>query len=166
MNLKREYERLIDNRKIQIESAKFDSLNARLQIAQAEATLKRTRDNLEMIKKNLDNLYIRAPISGRLSTVNAEVGESISTGQNIGQIDDLNGFKVRASIDEHYIARIYDGLKGSFPFAGNDFDLEIRKVYPEVALTSSFIFSLGRKLINNLEGFLSNFLGALKIGID
>ena len=133
LNLKREYERLVDNRKIQIESAKFDSLNARLQIAQAEATLKRTRDNLEMIKKNLDNLYIRAPISGRLSTVNAEVGESISTGQNIGQIDDLNGFKVRASIDEHYIARIYDGLKGSFPFAGDDFDLEIRKVYPEVA---------------------------------
>jgi len=133
LNLKREYDRLRDNREIQIESAKFDSLNARLQIAQAEATLERTRNNLEMIKKNLDNLFIKAPISGRLSTVNAEVGESIATGQNIGQIDDLNGFKVRAAIDEHYIARIYQGLKGTFDFAGNSYELEIGKIYPEVA---------------------------------
>ena len=61
-----------------------------------------------------------------------EVGESIAPGQNIGQIDDLNGFKVRATIDEHYISRIYEGLSGSFSFAGDDFDLEITKVYPEV----------------------------------
>ena len=132
LNLKREYERLVDNREIQIESNRFDSLNARLQIRQAEATLVRTRENLDMIKKNLDNLYIKAPISGRLSTVDVEVGESIGTGQNIGQIDDLNGFKVRATIDEHYISRIYAGLDGSFSFAGNDYALEITKVYPEV----------------------------------
>ncbi|MEQ8470954.1 MAG: efflux RND transporter periplasmic adaptor subunit [Marinoscillum sp.] len=133
LTLKRSYDQLIDGRKIQIESAKFDSLNAKLQIAQAEATLRRTRENLEMIKKNLDNLYIKAPISGRLSTVNVEVGESISPGQNIGQIDDLNGFKVRAQIDEHYISRIYEGLKGTFDFAGSGFELAITKVYPEVA---------------------------------
>lgn len=133
LTLKRNYDQLIDGKKIQIQSARFDSLNAKLQIAQAEATLQRTRDNLEMIKKNLDNLYIKAPISGRLSTVNAEVGESISTGQNIGQIDDLNGFKVRAQIDEHYISRIYEGLKGTFDFAGTGYELGITKVYPEVA---------------------------------
>jgi len=133
LNLKRAYDRLIDSKVIQIESAKFDSLNARLQIAQAESTLNRTRDNLEMIKKNLDNLYFKAPISGSLSTVNAEVGESISPGQNIGQIDDLNGFKVRAAIDEHYIARIYQGLSGTFDFAGVSYTLQISKVYPEVA---------------------------------
>ncbi len=132
LNLKREYNRLVDNREIQIESNRFDSLNARLQIKQAEVTLIRTRENLNMIKKNLDNLYIKAPISGRLSTVDVEVGESIGPGQNIGQIDDLNGFKVRATIDEHYISRIYAGLDGSFSFAGNDYGLEITKVYPEV----------------------------------
>ncbi len=133
LKLKREYDRLQDAKVIQIESSRFDSLNARLQIAQAESTLKRTRDNLEMIKKNLDNLYFRAPISGSLSTVNAEVGESIRPGQNIGQIDDMNGFKVRASIDEHYIARIYQGLAGTFDFAGASYQLSISKVYPEVA---------------------------------
>lgn len=131
-NLRREHERLVDNRKIQIESNRFDSIASITQIHQSEATLQRTRDNLEMIKKNLNNLFIKAPIEGRLSTVDVEVGESIAPGQNIGQIDDLNGFKVRATIDEHYISRIYAGLKGTYPFAGNDFGLEITKVYPEV----------------------------------
>jgi len=132
LNLKREYDRLVDNRAIQIESNRFDSLNATLQISQAEQTLERTKNNLQMIKRNLENLYIKAPINGRLSTVNVEVGESIAPGQNIGQIDDLNGFKVRATIDEHYISRIYEGLKGSFSFAGGEFGLNITKVYPEV----------------------------------
>ena len=132
LNLKREYERLMSQRQVQVESNRFDSLSAVLQIAQAEQTLTRTRENLELIKGNLDNLYVTAPISGRLSAVNVEVGESISPGQNIGQIDDLDGFKVRAAIDEHYIARIYEGLTGTFDFAGNGYTLEIRKIYPEV----------------------------------
>lgn len=132
LNLKREFRRLKDSREIQIESNRFDSISSVTQIRQTGATLVRTRENLAMIKRNLDNLYIKAPISGRLSTVNAEVGESIAPGQNIGQIDDLNGFKVRATIDEHYISRIYEGLEGSFSFAGKDYGLNITKVYPEV----------------------------------
>lgn len=132
LNLKREYDRLVSRRQIQVESNRFDSLNAVLQIAQAEQTLERTRSNLEMIKKNLDNLYIKAPISGRLSAIDLEVGESIAPGQNIGQIDDLDGFKVRARIDEHYISRIYEGLEGTFPLTGKDYGLRIYKIYPEV----------------------------------
>ena len=132
LDLKREFERLSSNRDIQIESNRFDSLNAALQISQAEATLERTRQNLEMIKTNLDNLYIKAPIQGRLSTMNVEVGESIAPGQNIGQIDDLNGYKIRASIDEHYINRIYESLEGIFRFSDKGYKLIISKIYPEV----------------------------------
>jgi HlyD family secretion protein len=132
LSMKRELDRLKASRKIAIESAKFDSLNAVNQIRQTEMTLRRTADNLEMIKGNLNNLYIKAPITGILSSVNLEVGESIAPGQNIAQIDDINGFKVRSSIDEHYISRIYEGLNGSFPFAGDDYTITITKIYPEV----------------------------------
>ncbi|MFY0625128.1 MAG: efflux RND transporter periplasmic adaptor subunit [Reichenbachiella sp.] len=132
LRLKRAYDRLISARDIEIESQKFDTKNTKIQIKQTEETLKRTRSNLEMIRKNLDNLYIKAPISGRLSSVNVEIGESIRQGQNIAQIDDLNGFKVRATIDEHYISRIYEGLDGTFDFNGNTYGLSIYKIYPEV----------------------------------
>lgn len=132
LTIKRNYDRLISNREIEIESQKFDTQNSKLQIAQNEATLARTRENLKMFQDNLNNLYIKAPISGRISYINVEVGESIAPGQNIGQIDDLSGFKVRAPIDEHYISRIYDGLQGTFDFAGKSYGLSIYKVYPEV----------------------------------
>lgn len=132
LTMKRTLDRLIASRKIAIESARFDSLNAVNQIRQTEMTLQRTANNLEMIKGNLDNLFIKAPITGILSSVNLEVGESIAPGQNIAQIDDINGFKVRSSIDEHYISRIYEGLNGSFPFAGADYTVTITKIYPEV----------------------------------
>lgn len=147
LTLKRNFDQLTTQRNIQIESNKFDSMNAILQIAQAEQTLKRTKENLNMIKGNLDNLFIKAPIAGRLSAVNAEVGESISPGQNIGQIDDLDGFKVRAQIDEHYIARIYAGLTGTFDFAGEQYTLEISKIYPEV---QGGLFSVDMTFMNEV----------------
>ncbi len=132
LNIEREYKRLVSNRKIEIESQEFDKISTKQQIFQLEETLVRTKNNLEMISGNLENLYVRAPIEGRLSSVDVEVGESISVGQNIGQIDDVSGFKVRAEIDEHYISRIYEGLVGTFDFASKNYGLELRKIYPEV----------------------------------
>ena len=71
-------------------------------------------------------------MSGLLSRVDVEVGASIGTGQNIGQIDDLSGFKMRVEVDEHYISRIFPGLEGSFEFNGQMQQLSVSKVYPEV----------------------------------
>lgn len=132
LRLKRAYDRLINTREIEIESQTFDSKSTEAQIRQTRSTLLRTKENLIMIKDNLNNLYIKAPITGSLSSVNVEIGESIRAGQNIGQIDDLGAFKVRATIDEHYISRIYVGLTGAFDFAGQSHSLKIYKVYPEV----------------------------------
>ncbi|MEO9806323.1 MAG: efflux RND transporter periplasmic adaptor subunit [Reichenbachiella sp.] len=147
LNLKRAYDRLVSNRIIEIESQKFDTKSTEAQIRQTKETLNRTRANLVMIKSNLDNLYIKAPIGGSLSSVNVEIGESINAGQNIGQIDDLAAFKVRATIDEHYIARIYEGLDGTFDFAGSTHQLNIYKIYPEVI---NGLFSVDLKFENAL----------------
>lgn len=147
LNLKRAYDRLVSTKEIEIESQAFDTKSTEAQIRQTTETLARTRKNLEMIKGNLDNLYIKAPISGSLSSVNVEIGESIMAGQNIGQIDDLDAFKVRATIDEHYIARIYEGLEGTFDFAGETHQLKIYKIYPEVI---NGLFSVDLKFENEL----------------
>lgn len=109
-----------------------DSLLRTLQIDQVESSLALGQRNLNAISASLEYLTIRAPIDGQISSVRVEIGETVSQGQNLGQIDVLDGFKVRARIDEHYISRVSPGLQGSFPFAGEQFDLIIRKVYPEV----------------------------------
>lgn len=127
------HERLIQQRGIEIENQKFQEENSITQIKQLEGTLDRTRLNLRMMKENLENLSVRAPVSGLLSRVDVEIGASITAGQNIGQIDDLNGFKMRVEVDEHYVSRIFPGLEGSFEFNGATVKLVVSKVYPEVS---------------------------------
>ncbi|GAA0532881.1 efflux RND transporter periplasmic adaptor subunit [Chitinophaga japonensis] len=129
---KMEYEGLVRQREIEIESQQYQEENARIQIQQLEGTIARTQRNLEMMKANLNNLVVRAPISGQLSSVDVEVGSSITTGQNIGQIDDLSGFKMRAEVDEHYISRVFAGLKATFEFAGKSYEMVVTKAFPEV----------------------------------
>ncbi len=126
------YERLQEQRGIEVENQKFQEENSIIQIKQLEGTLDRTKFNLRLMKDNLNNLYVKAPVSGLLSSVNVEVGQSIAAGQNIGQIDDLNGFKMRVEVDEHYLARIFPGLEGSFEFNGKTYQLVVAKAYPEV----------------------------------
>ncbi len=132
MKVKRDYDKLVEQRKIEIESQKFQELNAVTQIQQLEGTLNRTERNLKMMRDNLSNLYLKAPVPGLLSSINVEVGASVIAGKNIGQIDDLSGFKMRVGIDEHYISRIFIGLKGEFDFNGTTHELAIAKIYPEV----------------------------------
>ena len=129
---KMEYEGLVKQREIEVESQRYQEENAKIQIQQLEGTIARTQRNLQMMRQNLNNLIVRAPISGQLSSVNVEVGSSITTGQNIGQIDDLNGFKMRAEVDEHYLSRVFAGLKASFEFNNKTYDLTVTKAFPEV----------------------------------
>lgn len=126
------YSYLVKRRGLTLESHRTDSLSRKSQIESLEANLSRMQYNLEIVKRRLDRLTVRAPISGQLTQLNGEIGQSMSTGQRIGQIDRLDGFKVRAGIDEHYIARIMRGLKGQFDFNNNTYDLMIDKVYPQV----------------------------------
>ncbi len=129
---KDQYDYLIKRKELTIESQKNDLEFRQAQIDALEASLKRMQDNLAIVKQKQENLTIRAPVSGHLTALEAEIGQSKSPGQPLGQIDVLEGFRVRADIDEHYIARVETGRKGEFDFAGNSYGLIVRKIYPEV----------------------------------
>ena len=132
LNSKRKYDRLVARRVNEIESARFDSLNAVSSTKQNEERLESTKESLEIVKGNLSNLWVTARISGLLSTVNFEVGQNVSPGVTIAQIDDLDGFKIVARVDQHYLDRVYLGLKGNFDFGGQNYSLVIRKIFPEI----------------------------------
>ena len=126
------FDKLSQQRDIEIENQQFQEENSIIQIKQLEGTLERTRTNLALMKQNLENLSVKAPVAGLLSRIDVEIGASITAGQNIGQIDDLSGFKMQVEVDEHYISRIFPGLEGSFEFNGKTNQLAVYKVYPEV----------------------------------
>jgi len=127
-----EYDYSIKTRKLAIESYKQDSIFRKIQIQQLESSLTRMEKNLVLVKTKLENLTIKAPISGHLTSLNAEIGESKKPGERLGQVDVLEGFKVRAGIDEYHLPRIHRGLVGEFDFAGNSYLLSADKVYPEI----------------------------------
>lgn len=127
-----QYNFLLKRKKLTMETVKKDSLFRLQQINQLEISVNQMKKNLKATKRQLENLTVKAPIKGQLTSLKAEIGESISPGENLGQIDAVDSFKVRAEIDEHYIARINAGQKGEFTLSGKTYKLVIKKVFPEV----------------------------------
>lgn len=110
-----------------------DSLSSKQESQQARESYVRTRKALELMRRKVGDLVVRAPVDGQLTALDAEIGQSKQKGERLGQIDVVSGYKVRAEIDEHYISRIFNGQRGSFSFNGQEYELEIKKVYTQVS---------------------------------
>ena len=130
--LRDEYQYSVRRMALTEETQTQDSLLAASKVVQLVSAVERMERNLEIVGRRLDNLTVRAPVPGQLTTLKAEVGESKGTGVRLGQIDMIDGFKVRAAIDEHYIDRVGRGQRGQFDSGDESYSLVIRKVYPEV----------------------------------
>ena len=129
---KEDYDFWLKRRNFAAQSVKQDSLSRRVQLAAILTAEGRLKANLDAARRSLDNLTLRAPVTGQLTSLNAEIGEQKNKGQRFGQVDLLDGFKVQAGIDEFYITRINRGQTGTFTLGGKEYALTIRHVYPEV----------------------------------
>ncbi len=127
-----EYEHLLRRRKLLAATLQKDSLFNDMQQEQMRSSLDLMERNLEIAKNSLNNLVIKAPIAGQLSSLNSEIGELITEGSRIAQIDVLDDYKIRARIDEFYISRIFPEQTGSFTMDGKTYLLKIQRIYPEV----------------------------------
>ena len=115
-----------------MERQKQDSIYRSVQVERMEESLDNMYLNMELIRQRVGNLHVKSPIDGELGLLDVVLGQSISSGQKVGQINDLSDFKVEASIDEHYIDKVRPGLSATFERQGATFPLQVRKVYPEV----------------------------------
>lgn len=114
------------------ERAQQDSLYRSVEIEQMQESLDNMRKNMLMIRRRKDNLTIKSPIDGELGFLDVVLGQSISAGMKIGQINNLDSYKIEAQIDEHYIDRVTAGLSATFQRQNDSYGAIIRKVYPEV----------------------------------
>ena len=102
------------------------------QMVQVDETAERIGQYLATIQSVLDHLEVRAPVSGTLSMRRIEIGQSIDKGTNIGQVVDLDAFKIRGEVDQHYAPRMAVGQRGRFEFDSTTYELLVHKVYPDV----------------------------------
>lgn len=117
---------LVKNRAVQ------DSLYRNIQVKQMQESLSNMRVNMQMIRRRKEHLILTAPIDGELGLLDVVLGQSVSSGMKIGQINNLSSYKIEAQIDEHYIDWVMPGLEAQFERQDESYQAVIRKVYPEV----------------------------------
>lgn len=127
-----DYELAEDKLELVTDRERQDSLYRSVQIAQMHESLENMRLNMNMIRRRKENLSVKAPISGELGLLDVELGQSVAAGAKIGQINNLDSYKIEAQIDEHYIDRVAPGLEATFERQSEKYSSVIRKVYPEV----------------------------------
>lgn len=129
---KEDLDMAVQSKELFEERQKQDSLFRSVNVETIKNDLVNMRKNLAMVKERVKNLDVIAPVDGELGLLTPEIGQSIARGENMGQVNILTSYKVTAQIDEHYIDRIRTQLTGKLDRQGSEFDLTVRRVYPEV----------------------------------
>lgn len=123
------------NIKMRALTVETQAADQRMQVQQLkflQSSGKRLERSLKVARNNLDQLNMKAPVGGKLSGFNLEVGQNIKQGERVGQVDDPDNFKLRANIDEFYLGRVDLGQTATFERGGRNFDMKIAKIYPDV----------------------------------
>tara|TARA_R110001592_G_scaffold44647_1_gene143436 strand:- start:2617 stop:3873 length:1257 start_codon:yes stop_codon:yes gene_type:complete len=101
-------------------------------MAQIEGQMVKLQDNLGLSLRTFEDLLVRAPVAGQLTSLPVEIGENKSRGQRLGQIDAVDQYKIVAQVDEYYVTRVALGQSARFILAGEAFNAKVMKVYPEI----------------------------------
>ena len=131
--LQDELDYYLRRRDVTLESQATDARLQEAQLRQLRAAGEQLESSLRFARKNLDDLNVKAPVSGKLSGFNIEVGESIARGGRLGQIDDPDNYKLNVKIDEFYLGRVDLQQLATVENNGRNADLRVSKIYPQVS---------------------------------
>ena len=132
LQAKEDYDLAVKRQKLINQRLDQDSIYRLAQVDQMEDNLANMQKNIQLIRKRKEQLNVVSPIDGELGLLDVELGQNISAGQKIGQINDLTNYKVTGQIDEHYIDRVHKDLLATSAKKDQDMSLRLRKVFPEV----------------------------------
>ena len=131
-NLEDELTYYRNRREVTLESQATDARMQEAQLQQLRDAGEQLQAGLGFARKNLEDLNVRAPVAGKLSGFNIEIGQSITRGGRLGQIDDPDGYKLNTRIDEYYLGRVDLELPATAEHNGRDLELRVAKIYPQV----------------------------------
>lgn len=129
---RRDYQYSLKQLEIALNLKRLDSISGVSQGRQISLSMERMNNNLALLKKNMDNMTIKSPVDGKLSSFLVEIGQTKVSGEHLGQIDMMDGIKLRANIDERYISRVFTGQEASCDLGNKTYELEISKIYTNV----------------------------------
>ena len=127
-----DYEYYQGRKKILKEAVKQENQSRIMQLQQIDISIGRMNESLETIRQNIENMTIKAPVAGRLSSYDPIIGKSYNVNEMLGKIDVMQGYKLQAGVDEYYINRVKEGQTANCEFNGKTYKLSVKKVIPEV----------------------------------
>ncbi|HEY4325519.1 MAG TPA: efflux RND transporter periplasmic adaptor subunit [Mucilaginibacter sp.] len=127
-----QYQYQLSRKKLAMQILQQDTVIVKQQDSQTKEQFAQMKNTLDLLRKKVDALTVRSPIAGQLTSFDAEIGQNKNKGEHLGQIDVASGFKVRVGVEEHYLSRVFTGLKGDFQFADKTYKLVIKKVFTQV----------------------------------
>jgi len=114
------------------EAAATDERLQSSQLAQLRASASSLNSSLGIARASLDQLNLRAPVSGQLTAFSIQLGQSMERGERLGQIDSPGRNKLVADVDEFYLGRVVHGQRGSIDIGGRRYMMKVAKIYPQV----------------------------------
>ncbi len=127
-----DYTYFLERKKLMEQAVRQENQSRTMQLAQIEHSVARMNESLQSIRQNIENMTIKAPVAGRISSYDPVIGKSYSSNEMLGKIDVLEGYKLLASVDEYYVNRVKEGQSAQCEFNGKMYQLTVRKVIPEV----------------------------------
>ena len=124
------YSQLI--RPIQVETNQRQEKLRVEQLPKIREEMNSLQKSLEITRHTLDDLTVKAPASGRLTSMDLQPGENRNRGDRLGQITLDTGFKIQAQVDEYYLGRVAPGQTGQIDIDGRSVNLKAERIYPEV----------------------------------
>ena len=120
-------------RKVIVEKgASSEKASRNSQFSAINSSIDQMEKSLNILRSNKNNFLIMSPVAGRLSSFNISLGQNLSSGESIGKVDLMGGYKLIAKVDEYYINKLTNGIKGSLDNNGKEYEVIISKILPEV----------------------------------
>jgi HlyD family secretion protein len=136
------YNYQLRKRNLAKEILRQDTVLNKVQDAQAAESYKQMNSSLALMRKEVADLTVKAPIDGQLTSLDAEVGQNKNKGEHLAQIDGFDGIKVRANVDEHYISRVVPGMTAYYPTDDKTYKMVVQKVFSSVGTGGTFMVDL------------------------
>lgn len=132
------YNYQVEKKRLASKILQQDSVMTKEQNQQSKEQYQQMKKSLELMRKEVADLTVRAPIDGQLTSLDAEIGQNKNKGEHLAQIDGFSGIKVRALVDEHYLARVVPGLTAYYPTDDKTYKLIVKKVFTAVGTGGQF----------------------------
>lgn len=126
------YSYQLKKRNLTREILRQDTALIRVQNEQAAEQYKQMKHSLDLMRQQVADLTVKAPIDGQLTSLDAEVGQNKNRGDHLAQIDGFTGVKVRALVDDHYVSRVLPGMTAYYPTDNKNYKMVVKKVYVQI----------------------------------